>query len=693
MDTSPGPLVLAPEESIQPPPWGLMADGIVGWHFFDAESGLVPEEISPSILPGGGKGRIVALAATPFAQAEGWASRAVVAIARDWAQETLRIFLMDLGLEAPSLHQALGLPNGEGVSDAFLYGASVQRIAQPAMDEAIFFASAGTATSDPAQILGHPRWNDLAGGFSEADATLLLFLPTDIPGADKILSRATDVLFLAGQGESMELHLGPAGIKVVAMLGPLGSPPEEMGGPTAGGDSAELGLGEGLEGTFGLADDLLLDDEMARDAPPPELEEGLSLAEGFVAEVEKGEFGDDDSGGDESADDDPEGEDSEGDESGGDETQSDAPFGEEMAEEIPSVDDLAPEHAPSVSRAFGEGELVSDHLGGQAPQEGSEFGGEGVPDQEVPDFGADFVDLPGVEGETEVVASDGQFGGEIIRGAEFPPDDLPAPEVGGDGPGPPETEQVRQPEVAPRPRPTPPERPRPMSKRRPPPKKRPSTPLLAGVAAVLLVVVAAVGTKAGLFVAPGFGWLVGEIPYPDLTSEGQQPIDAVLGYSLELDVYGEAELGFALEMRNSLRRRLPSLLFNLTAKESGEVLTYVLYAGPAVDVVDAENLKAPLRGVLINDDPESWQPRATPLAFYLGERGTLPEAQEFLAAAEAGGVLGYIVQVSYPDGTGGYVILSGAFESIVAARGWQLILRENGYRDIPLIERRGRSPE
>ena len=661
-----------------------MADGIVGWHFFDAESGLVPEEISPSILPGGGKGRIVALAATPFAQAEGWASKAVVAIAGDWAQETLRIFLMDLGLEAPSLHEALGLPNGEGVSDAFLYGASVQRIAQPAMDEAIFFASAGTATSDPAQILGHPRWNDLAGGFSEADATLLLFLPTDIPGADKILSRATDVLFLAGQGESMELHLGPAGVKVVAMLGPLGSPPEEMGGPTAGGDSTELGSGEGLEGTFSLADDLLLDDELAGDAPPPDLEEGLSLAEGFVAEAGKGEFEDDDS---------------EGNESGGDETQSDPLFGEEMAEEIPSVDDLAPENAHSGSKAFGDGELVSDHLEAEVKQRESDFGGQGIPDQEVPDFGADFVDLPGVGGETEVVEGDGQFGGEILRGSEFSPDDLPDTRVGGDAPGPPETpetpepEDVRQPEVAPRPRPTPPERPRPMSKRRPPPKKRLSTPLIAGVVAVLLVLFAAVGTKAGFFTAPGFGWVVGEIPYPEVTSEGQRPTDAVLDYSLELDVYEETEKGFALEMRNSLRRRLPSLIFYLTPKESEGVLTYVLFAGPAVDVVDAENLKAPLAEVLTNDDPESWQPRATPLAFYLGERGTLPEAREFLAAAEAGGVLGYIVQVSYPDGTGGYVILSGAFEGISESRAWQLTLRENGYRDIPLIERRGRSPE
>ena len=126
-----------------------MTDGIVGWQFFDAESGALPEEFSPSVLPDGGAGRIVVLAATPFARAEGWAPRAVVAIARAWAQGDLRIFLMDLGLDAPTLHDAVGLPNLEGVSDAFLYGASVQRIAQPALNDTIFFAPAGTATTDP----------------------------------------------------------------------------------------------------------------------------------------------------------------------------------------------------------------------------------------------------------------------------------------------------------------------------------------------------------------------------------------------------------------------------------------------------------------------------------------------------------------------------------------------------------------
>ena len=61
--------------------------------------------------------------------------------------------------------------------------------------------------------------------------------------------------------------------------------------------------------------------------------------------------------------------------------------------------------------------------------------------------------------------------------------------------------------------------------------------------------------------------------------------------------------------------------------------------------------------------------------------------------AEAQGALGYIIQVSYPDGSEAYRVLSGAFDGAVAARWWQLNLRENGFRNLPLVERQGIWPE
>jgi len=641
--TSPGLLVLAPYESTQLSPWGLMADGIVDWHFFDAESELVPEEFSPSILPGGGEGRIVVLAATPFAQAEGWASRAVVAIAKGWAQEKLRIFLMDLGLDAPSLHKAVGSLNREGVSDAFLYGASVQRIAQPALDDAIFFAPAGTATTDPEQILGHPRWDDLAGGFSEADATLLLFLPTDIPGADKILNRATDVLFLAGQGESAESHLGPASVKVVGMFGPMGSPSEETEEPMGDGGPSEA------KSEMGVGEVQALD-----------LDQGLSLAEGFTGEV------------------------GEGVEVEGEEPQGEPPPWEDVTEGPMPRDEFVLESADPGPEDFGREGVGSEGFGEGLVLEGAEFGDQGVPGEEVPDFGAEFAEMPSLEDEiepVEPVEGEVQLGEEIVQESSETESDT--------GPADPPEGPKRSPHPA--------DRPKPMSRRRPPPpKKKFPIPFVVGAVAVLAVLIAAVGTAVGTFNVPGFTWLqerFGEVPLPSLTLAGPEPNEALLRFSLELDIYEEDEIGVALEMRNALRDRLPNLIFNLTPQDSEGVVSYILYAGPAIDMVEVENLRGPLGEVLTREDPESWPVRGTPRAFYLGERATLAEAQEYLSSVEAAGALGYILHVTYPDGSEGYEVLSGSFQGAKDARWWQLALRESGFRDVPLIERRGVPPE
>ena len=69
------------------------------------------------------------------------------------------------------------------------------------------------------------------------------------------------------------------------------------------------------------------------------------------------------------------------------------------------------------------------------------------------------------------------------------------------------------------------------------------------------------------------------------------------------------------------------------------------------------------------------------------------EAQDYLASVELDGIHAYILQATYPDGTAGYDILTGAFSGVADARPLQLILRGLGFRDAPLVERRGRLPE
>ena len=672
-----------------------MAGGIEGWHFFDVESGQLPDESAPSVLPGGGKGRIVVLAATPFARRDAWASRAAVLMAREWAGEGLRIFLMDLGLEDPSLHQVLGLPNEEGVSDAFLFGASIQHIAKPALDNGVFFASAGAPPGDTEEVLGHPRWNDLAGGFSEAEATLLLFLPTEIPGAGKILSRATEILFLAARGESAEAHLGPASIKVVTTLGPLGTPPEEETPET---EIPASSTEEGERPVLDFPDEPREGavDEFGQPVASAEfdLEGGLELAEGFGVEM-----GDDEDllpGFDDVAAP-SEGEAAEdGGEGGWDSSHGAGPMDEAFG---PGPDEDAVAQG-EIGSGFGDELVMGTSLAeapSGAPRPSAE---EGKVRSSAPDFGADFVDLPPVDGPAPGDDSQGGFGLDLVQGPDFGSpagptgtgEELQAP------PG-----EARAPEPVPQaPRDLPSEEPQVQERRRPPRRKAPKRKLPWGLLAAVVLVLAflgsAIGTALGYVDVPGFTFLrdlFSEVPDPPLTLAGPQANEETLRYSLVLFTYDEEELAPAIDMLDALQGRLPDLLLTLVPGETDGRTTYTLLAGPAVDRVEAENLRGPIAEVLTREEPASWSIRETPRAFYLGERGTLREAEDYLASVTTGGLHAYILHVTFPEpeGSESYQILTGAFMGVRDARPLQLMLRGLGFRDAPLIERRGRLPE
>jgi len=580
----------------------------------------------------------VALAATPFARAGGWAGRAVVAITTAWAREGRRIFLMDLGLETPSLHEVLELPNQEGVTDAFLFGASVQRIARPTPDGAIFFASAGTPTANPEEVLGHPRWQDLAGGFSETDATLLLFLPTEIPGAESILRFATDVIFLAAEGESADALLGPASVKLLATLGPLASPREVAWDP---GEAEEPPTRTGV----------------APDAADPEDFEGREASEAPEAPP-------------------------------GDE--------EELASQFHMPEGF---HPVGPKKEEVDGVRVDPEPGLVGPEHGSTW--RTLSDTlDVPDFGAEFAELPPLDDEVAgggVSGRDvGDLGEDLVSGPDFgsPPGEVrgpgESPEVHHAGfPDAPEERESRFREEEPKAA-----SPRPRLRRRPPPRKRPVGSLLA-VLLVLAAVAVTAGTVFGVFSLPRFGIFQGlrnGLPEPPLALPGPQANEPILRYSLELFRYHEDEMVFARQMRDELRSRLPEFLFVLTPDASRSGLTWVLLAGPAEILIDVENVRAAVGTVITREDAESWRVRETPRAFVLGEAGTLREARELLDSAEEKGLFPYVLHATFPGGTDAFLVLAGAYQGVEEARALQAILHRQGFAGAPLIERRGRFP-
>lgn len=203
------------------------------WHPQRLDDPRLPE------LPGTTPVTVVLVAGTA-ARAETWAARAAGAMARQWARSGLPTYLCDLALEAPELHEAFRVTNGEGVTDLVLYGASPRRVAQP-VAEGLFLASAGTVVPDPGAVRASPRWDALVDAFQEAGALLLLYVPAGVPGLDAVLARADGVVELRGEDELLEL--GEARARVLASFGPgddARDAPTAPDGPTGGRGDAEV---------------------------------------------------------------------------------------------------------------------------------------------------------------------------------------------------------------------------------------------------------------------------------------------------------------------------------------------------------------------------------------------------------------------------------------------------------------------
>lgn len=217
------------------------------WQPFD------PGEPGPGIsLPPraeDGSARVLLLLASEGAARGGWAPRAAASIVRQLASNDGRTLLADLDLGNPGLHEVLGVSNGEGVSDVFLWGASFQRVAD-AVDPGLLFAPAGTVVADPATVAESPRWDAVLDGFRQARATLAIYVPHDSPAFQRLLDRSSAVVVLATREEAAGLDSAGWTDRVRAVLGPVptqvgaGGPGERDARPEGAGVGAGPPIGE-----------------------------------------------------------------------------------------------------------------------------------------------------------------------------------------------------------------------------------------------------------------------------------------------------------------------------------------------------------------------------------------------------------------------------------------------------------------
>ena len=240
---------------------------------FDPEQSTTP--VLPDPPPGGG---LVLLVAESVADRD-WAERAAVVLATGWAGKKRRILLADLALSRPGLHLVLGVENSEGMSDAFLFGSSVLRVAHPVRERGFLFVPAGTATARPEAVAGSPRWASVVDACDRIRATLVVFLPSDLPGGEHLLARASDVFLLtdasANGGSALRAGLGD---RLRAVLVPPGDDQEavdeagllgvEVSAPTSD-ESADAfaAFGSAADMLSGLDLDLTFQEAEAEDPP------------------------------------------------------------------------------------------------------------------------------------------------------------------------------------------------------------------------------------------------------------------------------------------------------------------------------------------------------------------------------------------------------------------------------------------
>lgn len=93
------------------------------------------------------------------------------------ARSGRRVALVDLCLEHPILDGRAAGGSGEGVVDAFLYGASLQHVAVAQDVAGLHVIPVGTRPTDPDEVWSHQRWRRLARGFGAEGALLLLLVP------------------------------------------------------------------------------------------------------------------------------------------------------------------------------------------------------------------------------------------------------------------------------------------------------------------------------------------------------------------------------------------------------------------------------------------------------------------------------------------------------------------------------------
>jgi hypothetical protein len=172
---------------------------------FDPASGSASSEFE-ELLRSVASTPVLLLAVGPLAQRGGWAADAAIALADSIAAAGERVVMADLSLDRPEIHERVGTDNTEGLTDVFLFGASLEHVTRMLPVNSFELIPAAAFTPDTEEILTHRRWSVVFEEFAATKTRLLLYLPVTTDGTGAFSDRVGHTLVLADRWEAEEIR-------------------------------------------------------------------------------------------------------------------------------------------------------------------------------------------------------------------------------------------------------------------------------------------------------------------------------------------------------------------------------------------------------------------------------------------------------------------------------------------------------
>ena len=187
---------------------------------FDPGSGAAARVWEDTLATAVDRPPVLLLISGQVAQDSSWSASVAIELADTLAAHRACI-LADLHFDKPELHGLVATADAEGVADAILFGASLDRVTLASDQHRFELIPAAGPVADTAALLRDSAWVRLIDEARRRGSALLLYAPWQAPGMEGLVSRVDGAIMLGGQTDArLASRYLPAALPVLAVLSP-----------------------------------------------------------------------------------------------------------------------------------------------------------------------------------------------------------------------------------------------------------------------------------------------------------------------------------------------------------------------------------------------------------------------------------------------------------------------------------------